>query len=119
MKSLNHKQKQSRYLRTRAKILLERENVCAGCGSYRHLTGSHRIPRSLCVGSATELYWDEHNIDLLCLDCHDKMYAPRMADLDNFLEILNYYREWSHLTGSLKSLAKRTERYVKTDQEIS
>ena len=75
------------YRKTQRRILETREHCCAGCGRYDlKLTFSHRIPRSRRI----DLLTDPENIDLMCLDCHDKVKTGKYNELINGPEILAY-----------------------------
>ena len=115
---MKYANKQSRYLKTKEKLLRDHDGACSGCGMYKPSEGSHRIPRSLCIGSSLEpLYWDPNNIDLFCRDCHNKMNQPAMLELNNFAEILAYYEKISLTTVAgnmyIRPLYQRTKLYAK------
>lgn len=89
------KQKQSKYL---VMLKAKKQEQWDRCG-YLHcdncLTncfpeGSHRLPRTYCIGEHEQLYYNPTNIDLLCRTCHDKMHTSRMRELTICGGVLKY-----------------------------
>lgn len=63
-------------------ILETRRHVCANCGGSAFLTPSHTIAQKDCkYYGVYELIWDERNIEILCVTCHQNWECGRKSNI--------------------------------------
>lgn len=75
-------------------------NFCENCGAIGGVEGSHRIPRTRCIGKNDYLFYDKINVDLFgnsfTCECHDNMPNGKKSHLFPSLklygEIMEFYR---------------------------
>jgi 5-methylcytosine-specific restriction endonuclease McrA len=89
---LNQSQINSRYAKTKERILQERAACCANCGTTSFLTPSHTIAQKDCKNyNYVELIWDENNIEILCVQCHDR-WERRDKGLNIYPRLMEYIK---------------------------
>ena len=90
---MTNNQINTRYRLTKEQILDERPHACYNCGIPRFITPSHTIAQKDCKNYGhPELIWDEDNIELLCIPCHER-WERRDRTLKIFPRLIKYVED--------------------------